>query len=297
MSTSKKVLSIIIPAYKDPFLQKTIDSLLENARGKIEVIPVLDGYIPEAEVKSDSRVKLISFKKNQGMRKAINAGIAMSQGEFIMKCDSHCLFGPGFDKIMMENCAENWLMVPRRYSIDEANWQRDENRTIRDYHYVTPPVATKSYGTCLCIQDWNQRTKERRDPKYDIDDTMTFQGSCWLADKKYFMKKVGFLDSRGETYGPFGGEQLEVGLKYWLGGGKVKVIKKTWYAHLLKRTRHYRAGLFPRDYKLNQDVVRRRAWLTKHWLSNEEPDMIHPFSWLVEKFWPVPTWPEDRSLW
>lgn len=76
MITRKKMVSIIIPAYKDPFLQKTIDSLLENAEGEIEIIPVLDGYIPETEVKSDSRVKVISFKKNQGMRGAINAGLS-----------------------------------------------------------------------------------------------------------------------------------------------------------------------------------------------------------------------------
>ena len=37
-------LSVIIPCHKDPYLQKTIDSLLENATGEIEVIAVLDGY-------------------------------------------------------------------------------------------------------------------------------------------------------------------------------------------------------------------------------------------------------------
>ena len=291
------MVSIIVPAYKDPYLQKTIHSLLSNAKGKIEVIVVLDGYILPAPLTSDSRVKIISFPENLGMRAAINAGISEAHGKFIMKCDSHCVFGSGFDKIMSQHSEENWLMIPRRYSVDELNWQRNEKRPIVDYYYVNIPVVTKFFGTCFCIQDWNQRTKERRDPKYDIDDTMIFQGSCWFAHRKYFMKRVGFLDDRPEAYGPFGGEQLEIGLKYWLGGGEIKVIKKTWYAHLLKRTRHYRAGLFPRDYKLNRDLVHRRAWTMKHWLENEELDVIHPFSWLVEKFWPVPSWPEDRSLW
>ena len=294
---TKKMVSIIVPAYNEPFLQKTIDSLLENAQGEIEIIPVLDGYVPEIPIKSDPRVKVINLKKNLGMRGAINTGIAAARGKFIMKCDAHCLFGPGFDKIMAENCAENWLMIPRRYSLDEEKWQRDERRPIRDYHYLTIPIWVKGYGICLINQDWLRRGFERRDPQYDIDDTMTFQGSCWLANKKFFSKRVGFLDDRRVAYGPFGGEQVEIGLKYWLGGGKNKVIKKTWYAHLSKQPRHYHAGLFTREYKSNHDTARNRTWAAKHWIEGEEPDMIHQLSWLVEKFWPVPTWPEDRKLW
>ena len=218
------MVSIIIPTYKDPYLTKTIDSLLKNARGKIEVIVVLDGYSPETQIKADSRVKLIKFSENRGMRGAINAGIKASRGKFIMKCDSHCLFGPGFDKIMCKYCQENWLMVPRRYSLDEINWQRNEGRPVKDYHYLAYPTKTREYGTPLSNHEWMQRTYERKDSSYDIDDTMTFQGSCWLANKKYFMKKVGFLDDRAETYGPFVDEPQEIGLKYWL--GKTRSLKK-----------------------------------------------------------------------
>lgn len=292
------MLSVIIPAYKEPYLQKTINSLLENAQGKIEVIVILDGYTPPEPLKPDSRVKIISFSQNRGMRAAINAGIAKARGKFIMKCDAHCIFGPGYDKIMAKNCAENWLLIPRRYSLlDGINWQRNDRRPVRDYHYLTFPVKTRGYGIVLSSQDWLKRGSERQNPKYDIDDTMTFQGSCWFVSKKYFMKRVGFLDDRLETYTPFGGEQLEIGLKYWLGGGANKVIKKTWYAHLSKQPRHYHTGLFTRGYKANSNTARSRTWAAKHWLSNEEPGMVHPFSWLVEKFWPVPSWPEDRNLW
>lgn len=291
------MVSIIIPCYKDPYLQKTIDSLLENAQGKIEIIPVLDGYSPPKPLKKDKRVKPISFLSNQGMRASINAGIKKAKGKFIMKSDAHCIYGKGYDKIMAQNCAENWIVVPRRYSLDDINWKRDERRPVRDYHYLTSPVVAKGYGICMSSQDWLQRGFKRRGPKYDIDDTMSFQGSCWFANRKYYLKRVGMLDDNINTYGPFGGEQIEVGLKYWLGGGEIKVIKKTWYAHLSKQPRHYRDGLFDRRYKSNKHTARNRTWITKHWVDNEEPNMIHPFSWLVEKFWPVPTWPEDKKLW
>lgn len=214
-----------------------------------------------------------------------------------MKCDSHCMFGPGYDKTMARACKDNWLMIPRRYALNAVKWQVDKKRPVRDYHYISFPVETKRYGTSISNQDWLHRTSERNTQEYDIDDTMSFQGSCWFANRKYFMERIRYLDGRRETYGSFGGEQLEIGLKYWLGGGEVKVIKKTWYAHLSKRSHHYKKGMFSRNYKTNFNVVCSRTWNTKHWLGNEEPNMIHPFSWLVEKFWPVPSWPEDRDQW
>jgi hypothetical protein len=148
----------------------------------------------------------------------------------------------------------------------------------------------------LTPQDW-RKGREKDDPRFDIDDTMTFQGSCWFANKVYFMKHVGYLNDSRDAYGPFGGEQVEIGLKYWLGGGEVKVNKKTWYAHLVKRPYHYASGVFSRRYKSSRAVSANRAWLAKHWMGNQEPKMIHPISWLVEKFWPVPTWPENRFMW
>lgn len=289
------MVSIIIPAHREPFLQKTIDSLLESAQGEVEILSVLDGRSPEKPIRPDKRVNVVTLKKHMGMRAAINTGISQARGEFIMKCDAHCSFGAGFDRILSENCAEDWLVIPRRYSLDDARWRRDLKRPIRDYHYLTYPTPNGIYGITISNPEWNERTHQRTDPKYDIDDTMTFQGSCWMAKKDYFLKRVGFLDDRMGTYSPFGAEPLEIGLKYWLGGGQVKVIKKTWYAHLSKRKSHYQSGLFTKRYKLNQ--ARSRTWVSKHWMENAEPNMIHPFSWLIEKFWPVPTWPEDRKLW
>jgi hypothetical protein len=34
-----------------------------------------------------------------------------------------------------------------------------------------------------------------------------------------------------------------------------------------------------------------------YWMNNSWEDRIHDIEWLVERFWPVPSWPDDRSLW
>ncbi len=289
------MVSIIIPAHREPYLQKTIDSLLKGARADIEILAILDGWEPDKPIRPDKRVRVIKLNKHLGMRAAINTGISEAKGKFIMKCDAHCAFGAGYDRILSKYCADNWLVIPRRYSLSDTKWQRNMSRPVCDYHYLTFPTQNGKYGITISNPAWTGQTNHRKDHKYDIDDTMTFQGSCWMANKKYFLKHVGFLDDRAETYSPFGAEPLEIGMKYWLGGGQVKVIKKTWYAHLSKRQSHYQNGLFTKRYKENQ--ARSRTWAAKHWMENEEPGMIHPFSWLIEKFWPVPTWPEDRNLW
>lgn len=284
------MLSIIIPSYKDTYLQKTINSLLDNSGEVLEVIVIFDGYRPVASVETDPRVKTIYLKEHKGMRAAINAGLAEARGDFIMKIDEHCIVGQNYDKIMAENCSENWLLIPRRYSLDEVNWKRNELRPIQDYHYLTSPMES-SYGYGMFVGEWPQMTRERKDTKYDIDDTMIFQGSCWFANRKYFMKYVGFLDDREDTYGSFTGEQHEIGLKYWLRGGEVKVIKKTWYAHLKKTGRYYKkVGWTEKEFKKGGNTIANNAWLTDHWLNNKEPNLIHGFLWLVEKFSPVPTW-------
>lgn len=291
------MLSVIIPSYQEPFLQQTIDSLLENAQGKIEILAVLDGYIPDTPLKSDPRVKVIRLRKNRGMRGTINAGLAKAQGRFIMKCDAHCVFTQGFDKIITGNMEDNWLVIPRRYSLYADGWKRDMRFPPKDYHYLIYPTSSRFYGKASFPIEWREMHAQRKD--YSIDDTMTFQGSCYIANRKYFMRRVGFLDDNPKTYGSFGGEQMQVGLKYWLGGGEVKVNKNTWYAHLFKNSRYYRevASESSWRHKVKIKSMGGWQWATIHWINNEEPGMIHPFSWLIEKFWPVPTWPEDRKLW
>lgn len=281
-------LSVIIPAYKEPYLHKTVASLLDTSElgDQLEIIIVLDGPWLEKYLWLDPRVRVLQLEKNMGMRAAINAGISISWGEYIMKVDAHCAFDQGFDRKMLEKMKENRLLVPRRYTLDAINWKVDKTRP-RDYHYFEFPRETK-YGTGLAVQEWLRGDRDN----FLLDDILTLQGSCWMANKKYFMEHVGLLDDRKETYGSFVGEQHEVGLKYWLGGGEVKVTKETWYAHLFKRPVHYPEG-YDRSYKEASKTAAHHTWVKDHWVHDREPGMKYPFAWLIKKFYPIPTWMDN----
>ena len=272
-------LSIIIPCFKDPLLQKTIDSLLENSvlGNDLEILAILDGYKLKTPLKDDPRVRVINLPKNKGMRNAINVGVDESKGEYFMSCDSHCHFAKGYDKILTDDCREDWLMIPRRYSLDEINWDRDLSRPVRDYHRLSFPE--EETGMNMKPLDWLRRGLSKK----LIDNTMSFQGSCVVAHKEYYTKHVGYLDDK--RYGTFIHDQIEMGMKYWLGGGQIKVNKKTWYAHLAKRQHHYDSNIYTKSYKRNTN----HRWITSHWVNDREPGMIHTFEWLINKFNP-PGW-------
>lgn len=290
------MLSIIIPSYNEPYLNHTIKNILESAQGEVEILVNVDDGKFVTEIQ-DYRVKFTYQKEPLGMRGGINLGLKKAKGKYIMKTDAHCVFAKGFDLEITKNMEDDWLVVPRRYSLYADGWKRDMRFPPKDYHYLTFPVTSGHFGKAMFPIEWKQRAQDRKDQM--IDDTMTLQGSCYIANRKYFMKKVGFLDDNPQTYSPFGAEQMEVGLKYWLGGGKVKVNKNTWYAHLFKNSRYYRevGGSKSRRHKTSIQSKGGWQWATEHWMNNREPDMVHPFTWLIEKFWPVPTWPEDKNLW
>jgi glycosyltransferase involved in cell wall biosynthesis len=265
------MVSIIIPVYREPYLNKTIDSLLSAE--DIEIIPVIDNCKLEEPIREDPRVKPVYLEKNQGMRGAINEGIKRATGEYLMKIDAHCVIEPNYSRLT--GFPENWLMVPRRYPLIEETWDRDVKGRIKDYHYLTfPGTDDPKYGYSFQVQPC-----KREGP--DIDDTMTFQGSCWLANRKYFMEHVGLLDDT--NYGTFAQEQQEVGLKYWLGDGAVKVNKNVWYAHLFKKGKHYESAKFSVRHKKDEAHFKGNEWSTKHWMEHER------FPWLIEKFNP-PGW-------
>ena len=91
------MISVIIPAFNEPYLQRTIDDLLTKASGDIEIIVVLDGYWPSVLLPDYKNVTVIHRSVQMGMRHAINSAARLAKGQYLMKCDAHCAFEKGFD--------------------------------------------------------------------------------------------------------------------------------------------------------------------------------------------------------
>jgi hypothetical protein len=278
-------LSVVVPSRKEIFLQKTIDDLLKKSEGDIEIIPVLEGYEPDPPLKKDSRVRVVRHDKPKGMRSCINDASKIAKGKYFMKVDAHCCFDYGFDVKMASDCDKNWLMIPRRYSLDPDKWDRRKLGSYVDYEHFNWPYYKPPHIGLYTIR-WQARRNERADKaRYLIDDQMAFQGSCWFTYMDHFRSRIKRLD--GDYFGMWAGEPQEIGLKTWLGGGRVVVNKKTWYAHLHKG-RHFKT------YSKNKtDVAVGMARVVDYWMNNRWEERKYDFEWLIDKFFPIPTWPDD----
>jgi glycosyltransferase involved in cell wall biosynthesis len=287
--TTPGLVSVIIPARNEIFLSKTIQDVLAKATGSIEVIAVLDGYWPvdvarehwsTPAIIDDTRVTYLHTSVSQGMRDSINAAAALARGQYLLKVDAHVMFAPGYDEVLKKDIEDNWIVIPRRNRLDAELWEvQDVGKPPVDYEFLSSPADAGVKGNI-----WTQRALDRADkPEYMVDENMTFQGSCWFMTRKHYWDFLGGMSTVG--YGTFVREAQEIGLKTWLGGGKVMTNKNVWYAHLHKGPR------YGRMYHLDAERIKQgNAYTDDFWFNNRWDGAIHDLAWLVERFWPVPTW-------
>jgi glycosyltransferase involved in cell wall biosynthesis len=87
-------VSIIVPVYNvEPYLSRSLDSLVNQTLSDIEIICINDCsqdkslVILKEYAKKDKRIKIIDFEKNQGVSAARNSGMKIAKGEYLGFCD------------------------------------------------------------------------------------------------------------------------------------------------------------------------------------------------------------------
>jgi glycosyltransferase involved in cell wall biosynthesis len=216
-------LSIVTPVYKEPHLNKTMEGILAQSGlgNQLEIIPVLDGYWPDIPILEDERIRVVHLGKNVGMRGAINAGVRVARGEYIMRIDCHVVFGNNFDTIMTSQCEPNWIMTAKRYFLDPVKWE------VMDLPPIEHEKLVIQGGTKFAGSRWESRDVAQKD--VPISETMAMQGSMWLMPHKWWDDVIGELQTEG--YGPLIQDSHEMVFKTWKAGGKLMLNKNTWFAH------------------------------------------------------------------
>lgn len=278
-------VSVIIPARKELYIRETIKDLYANAEDEIEVLLVLDGGRPDYRIPRRKGLRPLINNKVRGMRYCINKAADVATGEYLMKMDAHCTIGEGWDAILKADCEDNWIVIPRRYWFDAPTWTIKDRPEVDAMAYLYPyrrPYSPRL--TCRPVVD--------RDPESDIVEDMGFMGSLWFMQTKHF-DRLGGMDDKG--YGSFGEEPQEIGLKTQLGPweGAIMRNKRTWYAHWSKPGEHWRKS--PEEAGRVDDEEREAGYRYSfvYWWFNQWEERKHEFQWLVDKFWPLPGWPEN----
>jgi len=312
-------LSILIPARREMFLAKTVEDLLENIEGNTEILVGLDGEWANPPIPQHPLVSVIYVSKSIGQRAMTNQLAKIARGKYVMKIDAHCAVDKGFDVKMLEKADEGLIMIPemrnllafewvckkcggrsfqgptptycRKHYDDamrEANPDCDSKEFVRDIIWIPNPKRPKNwfyrFDKTLHFQyfrDFRKRPIVEEQIKTGLVETMSIQGSCFMLSKnKYFE-----LNICDEKHGSWGQQGVEVACKGWLSGMRVVTNINTWYAHMF-RTQGEDFG-FP---YVNDSVDQSREYSRDLWLNNKWPLAIHPLSWLIEKFSPVPDW-------
>jgi glycosyltransferase involved in cell wall biosynthesis len=298
-------LSVLIPARNEIFLARTIQDILSNIGGDTEIIAVCDGGWAEPPIDDHPKVHLIYHSQAIGQRAATNEAARLSRAKFIMKADAHCSFDKDFDVKMMADCEPNWTATPRQYNLHVFDWVCKCGHRI--YQGPTPekcpdcggkmekemlwePRArthsdSMTFDSNLHFQYWREYSHRPGMRKAEIVETMSILGACWMMHRDRYWE-LGGMD---EGHGSWGQMGTEVACKTWLSGGRLIVNKKTWFAHLFRT----QGGDFGFPYP-NTGTSQARKYSCDLWLGNKWPKAIHPLSWLIEKFAPVPTWGEKE---
>lgn len=275
-------VSVIIPARNEQFLTKTINDIVAKSRVDTEVIAVLEGYWPE-EIVDHPKVNYIHFTNPRGMRGALNAGVAIAKGKYVMKLDGHCMVAEGFDKVLSETCRPNWVCVPTRHRLDPENWEiNNGGRPPINYLYMDPTNDGVNF------KEWRQKNKDRSLDEIQIDDILSCQGSCYFMAREFWYE-LELLDE--ENYGTFRKDPQEVCFKALTYGGRAVRVKGTWYAHLHKGKKYGRGyGTSSEDWAKGDEYVKR-------WFTDDAWDKQKiPFREVLSRFSDMPGWKDHEWM-
>lgn len=278
------MITVIIPALNEKYLNQTIQNVLENAEGNIEIIAVLDGYWPDPGVPDDPRVRIIHNTVPRGQRHSINDAARIAQGDYIMKLDAHCTVGPGFNTILERDCEYDMTMIPRMFNLDIETFKPKKHKRT-DYMFIG-------------MVDNNLRAQYysgsgQRQPRNDtmIDEIMCCMGPCFFMHKKRFWE----LGGCDEGHGHWGQQGVEVACKAWLSGGRLVVNKNTWFGHWFRGSYTHDSGRKGFPYSIKQKQINAaRAYSNDLWLNNKWEKQVRDFNWLIKKFNP-PTWEQKMK--
>ena len=193
-------VSVIIPVYNvEDYIEKCLDSVVNQTLKEIEIIVVNDGAKDNSMKKiekyfSDSRIKIIN-KQNGGLSSARNAGLKIAKGEYISFIDS--------DDFIEEKMLEDLYSENENADIvfsDNFNYNMLDSKVLKEKR-IFPFDNIVNKGSYICMYSsavvWNKIYKREFLEKNNLkfiegiiheDDIFTIK-SHFLAEKVKYIKK------------------------------------------------------------------------------------------------------------
>ena len=150
------LISVIVPVYNvAAWLPRCVDSVLTQTYQNLEILLIDDGStdasgeICDAYAEKDPRIRVI-HKKNGGLSSARNAGLDVSNGQYIGFVDSDDWIEPEmYEKMLaLMECNEAQLVCAGRYDVDGDTGEKTIGLCPKQQTCVTgearPPRCTQA---------------------------------------------------------------------------------------------------------------------------------------------------------
>lgn len=147
-------LSIIMPVYKaEKYLQKAVYSILEQTFHDFELILIDDGSpdrcgkMCDEFAQKDSRVSVIHFAENKGVRITRNTAMKQAKGEYITFVDADDVIAQDMYETVCGAAIEHHMPDTVVFGLKEMYY--DKNGELKDTRTVTLPTAYFGEQTAL----------------------------------------------------------------------------------------------------------------------------------------------------
>lgn len=200
ISLDEILVSVIIPVYDvEKYLRRCIDSVCNQTHKKLEIILVDDGspdacpQICDEYSKLDSRVKAI-HQSNQGLSAARNAGIDISEGDWLCFVDSDDFVDPNFVGDLLEAAVTNDCLTARCKRklayLDTIDKQPPKEIKIFNWFefavFLDNTPGYTLYSVCWSIYHKSLFEELRFPPYGHTEDAPVSTQVLWLAREKNF---------------------------------------------------------------------------------------------------------------
>jgi glycosyltransferase involved in cell wall biosynthesis len=178
-------VSVIIPAHnEEQWLNRTIDNFLSTAKGKVEVVVVLNGYDQEV----DPRAVVLRYPNNMGERAAMNAAAAVATGKYLLRIDAHCDIDDGWDVKMVSSMTPKRVLVAVLTATDKQ-WKR---------------IPGHWYGFCKLLPTMEEKWWHKKE--YEVTEPNMALTGCAMMIAKDFYWSFGGADETLPAMGAIGPE-------------------------------------------------------------------------------------------
>lgn len=317
-------VSLIVPArnefyYDLDLLSHTVNNLLENTSETCEVIAILDGYDagwPPQPLPVSPRLTVVQHRASIGQRAACNEGARISKAKWICKVDAHCAVDKDFDLKMKKHCDYLTTLIGVQYNLHAFSWackkcKHEAYQGPKPAHCAKcrsrylkivpkwlprgwkerngvfegrPKTTAWRFDSQLSFQYWGEFQDRPEGLQRPLSPTMSCLGACWMLHRERYWE----LGGSDELMGSWGNQGVEWAAKSWLSGGRMMVNHDTWFAHLF-RTQPQFGFPYPNPGKDKAVARSKELWSNGAW-----PKAKYPLSWLIDKFAPVPDFPNEK---